>query len=81
MRVIKLSNGTGYSLQAPDGKMVNVSFPRAGGIRLEEGLDMGGGLSLDEADLEERVLMVNTNSDGSFSVKDFRAGVKDILGL
>ena len=36
MRVIKLSNGTGYSLQAPDGKMVNVSFPRAGGIRLEE---------------------------------------------
>ena len=81
VRVIKLSNGTGYSLQAPDGKMVNVSFPRAGGIRLEEGLDMGGGLSLDEADLEERVLMVNTNSDGSFSVKDFRAGVKDILGL
>ena len=30
---------------------------------------MGGGLSLDEADLEERVLMVNTNSDGSLVLR------------
>jgi len=83
-KVDNLGNRLGFSLRdAETGKSVDISFPRAGGIRMEEGLNdqTFGNLkeNFDEAMTEDRSLIIGTESNGVFSVEDFRSGLKKFL--
>jgi hypothetical protein len=83
-KVDNLGNRLGFSLRDLEtGKSVDISFPRAGGIRMEEGLNdqAFGDLkeNFDEAMTEDRSLIIGTENNGTFSVEDFRSGLKKFL--
>lgn len=83
-KVDNLGNRLGFSLRDSEtGKSVDISFPRAGGIRIEEGLNdqSFGNLqeNFDEIATEDRALIIGANDNGAFSIEDFRSGLKKIL--
>ncbi|HOZ53088.1 MAG TPA: hypothetical protein PK142_00215 [bacterium] len=83
-KVDNLGNRLGFSLRdAETGKSVDISFPRAGGIRIEEGLNdqSFGNLqeNFDKVAMEDKALIIGSNNSGAFSIEDFRSGLKNIL--